>query len=262
MGCKRKCVVDEISLLSREPSFATLGIKTRLQLAAAHLAPMGLSINVLVDREWDHLDLDNLQEPLPESPNADLTYITKGHSIENYWFTEKAVISYLKLHYGGVLRGEFFEALASRFVAMLKLAVAFSLAARKLQAITQVGGLVRHVHVDWANQEYVANAALSTAAGGRGIQVDLATETLGQLRRRDLGGLSQDALRWLCHGHLGEQVIRACAANLASEMGYEKLVDPIERGFQEIKLAHDADWLAKQDKTATTPLDRLVNWAA
>lgn len=260
-GKTRQCVIDEISIVSREATFAGLGNRERVLRAGAQIATQSPKMKCLVDREWDGLDLANLKDPHPPIPAPAWGHMTHGHSIENYWFTESAACSYLKMAYGAELPGEYFNEFSSRFEAMLRVAAAFSLATQRLSLITTSGQLLRHEHVQWITGEYLPTGLLAAAGAARGMTVDLSAEILSEFRRPDFQQLSIESLQWLCHGHLGDQMLRSCAANLAKEFGNEGIARAIERGFYATKLAHDADWLARSTPSKAAPLDDLVVWA-
>lgn len=262
-GKARQCVVDEVSLLAREGTFAGLGHRQRVINTGMHFANVASNVKCLVDREWDGVNLQNLQDPHPLMPTQVWGEVTHGHSIENYWFTATAACSFLKMQYGAELQGNYFTELVQRFEAMLRIAAAFSLVAKRLNVITTCQkGLLKAEHVVWSNNGYEPTNALVAAGTGRGIAADLKIETLQELSRADLAALSGPSIQWICHGHLGEQMLRACAANLALEFGSSDIASAIERGFQDAKLAHDADWLAAEHAPLPAPLDQLVAWAS
>lgn len=261
-GVPQQCLVDDASLLSREATFAGLGNKERVERIAVQLAAYSQKMNWLVDREWEGIDLTSLSDPVPDLLPTAWGHRTKGHSIENYWLHADALTNYLKMTHGADLPAEYFLTIPQRFAAMLRIATAFSLAARRLRVITCCMQLVRASHVEWSGTEYVPTPALGQAAAQRGVAVDLTAETLSELQRADVKALTVGALRWLCHGHLGEEMLRACAASLAIENGMGVVVsDRIERGFHTVKLAHDADWLTRIDAEQIEPLDQLIQWA-
>lgn len=261
-GASCQCVIDDASILNREKSFTSLGNKEKVEQTAVQLSALSSKINWLVDREWEGVDLSSLPDPVPSMTPLAWGYRTKGHSIENYWLCADALNAYLKMFYGSELPAEFFVAISFRFAAMLRIATGFSLAARRLHIIKSCMGLARADHVQWTGTEYLPLIGFTQALTQRNVAIDMMNETLTELRRSDVQTLSGEALRWICHGHLGEEVIRACTANLAMEYGLgSTMKDQIERGFYAVKLAHDADWLARTDGSQCKPLGELIQWA-
>ncbi|MDA8446670.1 DUF4435 domain-containing protein [Paracidovorax valerianellae] len=260
-GKERQCVIDEVSLISRERSFSGLGNRTRVINTGVHFSNLTSNLKCLVDREWDGVNLVTLQNPHPPIATPSWGHMTHGHSIENYWFTASAACSFLKMHYGSNLQAQFFVELLQRFESMLRISVAFSLAAKRLNLITTCQkGLLKASHVIWLGNAYQPTSDLALAGKNRGIAFDLQVETQAELSRADLMALNASDMQWICHGHLGEQMLRACAANLATEFSNEEIAVDIERGFQEIKLAHDANWLAT-NALSSSPLNCLTDWA-
>jgi len=261
-GGSEKCVVDDVSMLGREIDFGGLGNKARVERTASVFVNFSSKFNWLVDREWDDIDLMKIPNPIPCPVAKDWGHRTYGHSIENYWFGSDALIAYLKMLHAVDLPSEYFVVLPNRFLFMLRIAAAFSIAASKLRIITSCGGMVGADSVEWLNSEYVPSSKLGCVAAKRGIVEDLTAAIMVELRRPDIRGLAIDSLRWLCHGHLGEEMLRICAANLAAEIGVNSLVvDKIARGFKSEKLAHDADWLVRTGVRNIDPFNKMIEWA-
>lgn len=260
-GLRRQCVVDDVSILVRESTFTGLGNRDRVMGVANSICAQEPKLKCLIDREWDGIDLRNLSDPLPQMAPPAWGHITMGHSIENYWFSISAATSYLKMHFGADLTGDYFDELAKRFESMLRLAAGFSLAAQRLQVIRASNHLINRALITWSEGRYSTLPALAAVAGARGITSDLHSETCAELSRDDMAALSLESIQWLCHGHLGDQVLRACAANLAVEIGIPEVAEGIERGFVSSKLSHDADFLARSFPASVNPIDDLIFWA-
>jgi hypothetical protein len=96
----------------------------------------------------------------------------------------------------------------------------------------------------------------------RGVMIDIASAINAELQKHSLLSASPEVLQWICHGHLGEEMIRACAANLASEHGALALtVEQVERGRRVEKQLSDAEFVAQLEENAVHPLKTLVSWA-
>lgn len=253
-------VIDEVGIVSSD-TLSGKGCKEKVEIVAAALTPMARKVNWLVDREWEGVDLNNLPQTISELPDAGWGHRTKGHSIENYWLTEHALADYLKVFYGAQLPAQYFIELKTRFAAILQLATAYSFVAQRYGAITKCSGAISASHISWNGTHYVVSAAFNVVMASRQISNDIATEICNELQKVFLQGLPTSSLQWLCHGHLGEEMIRACSANLAAGHGCDpKVVENIERGFRQEKAAHHADWLAKNQGHSVEPLDRLLEW--
>lgn len=252
------CVVDECDLVS-DPSLSGLGCRQKVETIALHVGPGTGRLNWLVDREWDGVDLTN---PTAFTMLSAMAYgvRTKGHSIENYWLREDALVRYLKMFHGAELSAAFFEQLAERFESMLRIAVAYSVAAMRLGLLTRCLALIRSVDLAWNVDHYDVLGTLNASLVSRGVAVDLAAAVAAE--HVNFAGVPCATLTWLCHGHLGEEVVRACAAALAASLGCSpKVAGQIERGRRADKLSHDADFLSHADEAAIEPLGTLLDWA-
>lgn len=260
-GREFPCVVDE-STMVKDPKLAGKGSKEKVELIAGAIgAGNDARFNWIVDREWEGIDTD---KPEDFAPLADSSWglRTKGHSIENYWLRLDALRKYLHLVFGDVLSVSFFAALETRFEKMLQLAAAYSFSAKHCNIITRCNEAISRRDVEWTGAEYVMLSSFSICMASRGVTVDMAAKVDAYLRKESLQRASRDALQWICHGHLGEQMIRACAANLAAEHGSPaNTVEQVERGQRSEKLLSDAEFVARLDDRAVHPLGNLLTWA-
>jgi hypothetical protein len=255
------CVIDECSLVKSDTSFAGRGAREKVEVIAASLGHLSGQLNWLVDREWEGLDVDH-PATFVELPSSAWGIKTKGHSIENYWLNDQILSAYLRMFLGAELPAIFFAALTERFESILRLAAAYSFTARRLSAIQRSLGVVKSTHVAWTGVRYEPNASMSPDIAARGVVADFFTELVTELNKPSLQTAPCAILQWLCHGHLGEEMIRACAANMASSFGATPpIVERIERGAQAEKLSHAADCLAMLDATDIEPLHALIDWA-
>jgi hypothetical protein len=258
---KVNCLIDEISIISDE-MLSGKGSKEKIELAAAHLKSLATKLNWLVDREWEGIDLDNPPKEQVTPLTSEWGIRTKGHSIENYWFHEHVFAAYLKMFYGDVLKGEFFCALSNRYSDILRLATAYSFTAKRLGLIKKCQGAIRAIDVQWTKNRYSVLASLNATLAIRQVTADVAVQVVNELSKESISTASPAVLQWLCHGHLGEEMVRACVANLAMEWGSStETALAIERGEKHHKLSHHADCLATSGNECVEPLYRLVNWA-
>lgn len=164
--------------------------------------------------------------------------------------------------HGSSLPVEYFIELDTRFEAILRLANAYSLTAKDNFLIKRCTGLVTSNFIVWNEGRYAVSSALNEALLLRGVAIDFVNEVVLELEKPTFHRLPNSALRWLCHGHLGEEIIWCCAANLAR--GYtsdQQIIEAIERGFRNEKQAHHADMLARQPIEHLEPLDGLIKWS-
>lgn len=255
------CVVDEVELIS-DPALAGIGSKQRVEIVAGKLAHLSDKLNWLVDREWEGLDIDNPPQRFSMLPAGKWGKRTKGHSIENYWLWEPLLSAYLQMFLGDELGADYFLTLAQRFDAMLRLAAAYSFTLKRLSLLSRCIGAIRASDINWTGSQYIVLTGLNTTLCQRNVTVDVVAEVNAELAKQSVQATSPTVLQWMSHGHLGEEVVRSCAANLAVANGRPQLVvERIERGARAEKLAHDATFLGSLDEDRVEPLCHLVTWA-
>jgi hypothetical protein len=260
-GREFSCVVDESAMI-KDPQVAGMGAKQKIEhIASVFRARNGARFNWIVDREWEGIDIDKPHEfaVLADSPSG---MRTKGHSIENYWMRHDALSRYLRMFFGDILPVAFFHSLEARFDKILQLAAAYSFCAKHCNIITRCSAVVGVQDVKWTGDKYVLLPAFSTRMAARGVTVDMTAEVNAQLQKDSLRAAPRDVLQWMCHGHLGEEMIRTCAAHLATEHGLQtRDVEQVERGRRTEKLMADADFLSGLEDGAVHPLGDLLTWA-
>lgn len=261
VGRDLPCVVDDCAMVN-DLQLAGMGAKQKVErIAGAIDAGNAGRFNWIVDREWDGIDVDRPNEFAAfTQPSFGLR--TKGHSIENYWLRLDALSQYLRFFFGDILSVAFFHDLEARFDRMLQLAAAYSFCAKYCNIITRCVGVVDVQDVKWTGAEYIMQQAFSEKMAGRGVTVDTASEVNAKVRNDSLRSASREVLQWMCHGHLGEEMIRTCAAHLASEHGLRAHdVEQVERGRRAEKLLADANFLSTLEDGAVHPLGELLAWA-
>jgi hypothetical protein len=239
-----------------------MGAKQKVEhIASVISAGSQARFNWIVDREWEGIDIDKPHEfaVLVDPPPG---MRTKGHSIENYWLRVDALSKYLRFFFGDILPVAFFNDLEVRFDKILRLAAAYSFCAKHCNIIKRCGAAVSVQDVEWTGDKYVMLPAFSARMATRGVTFDTATEVNTQLQKESLRAAPRDVLQWMCHGHLGEEMIRSCAAHLATEHGLPTQdVEQVERGRRTEKLMADADFLSGLEDGAVHPLGELLAWA-
>lgn len=221
-------------------------------------------LGVLYDREWDGLNVElQLAEtwvaPSQESPY----FVTTGHSVENYFFKLDGIESYLRHHFYAALDQSFFNALRERFHSIMAFAVTYSLAVRRIGAITRSGGLISCRHVRWVDNRYLFEAGFFQELAARGVAIPDEYDALSN-QNIDINiamHVEVEPGRWLCHGHLGEEAIWACIASMGGEFGLTaELQRNVERGYKDVRLNHAIDHLSRRPLAECAPLDEVIGW--
>jgi hypothetical protein len=260
-GREFPCLVDESELIN-DPELGGMGAKQKVEhIADVMGAASNARFNWIVDREWEGMDIDKPHEfaALNNPPSG---MRTKGHSIENYWLRHDALSKYLRFFFGDILPVRFFNALEVRFDTMLRLAAAYSFCAKHCNIIKRCGGAASVEDVEWTGDKYAMLPPFTARMATRGVTLDIAAEVNTQLQKESLRAAPRDVLQWMCHGHLGEEMIRSCAAHLAAEHGLPaQQIEQIERGRRAEKLMADADFLSGLEDGAVHPLGELLAWA-
>ncbi|SIQ20970.1 DUF4435 domain-containing protein [Aquipseudomonas alcaligenes] len=250
-------LIDEISIISDE-NLAGLGNREKLLATAEALKTNREKIKFLADREWDNIDINTINEN-SFCQNSDVIFLTKGHSIENYWFDADALANFLLHTHAASINEEYLEEIHVRFHQMLIFSASYSLAAKEFSCITKCGGMISADDIEWTGASYKAKDSLQQKAVQRTI-TDNIPEKIDSTKSQ-IEQIAPDLLRWICHGHLGEEAIRSCAANLAIEKGLAVVTaKAIERGHQREKLLHDASYISDFDQARIEPLGEILNW--
>lgn len=263
-GVLSKCSVDQVEVVS-DAALANLGNKARVLHVVGALPPLLPDVSdrmtYLVDREWEGVNLEPLPQTHTALPQSQWGFRTKGHSIENYALSRETLAQFYKMYFAASLPAEFFVQLAARFSEMLRLSLAVSLVARSEQISGRCEGLFRASDFNWSGVRYELLPSINAKLTARGCQVDLQGLSLMSLTRADVSSATEDVMRWLCHGHLATQVIRACAGSIARELGGgDGVVADVETGRKQDKINHDAHVMASWSAAEIEPLSQLVSW--
>ncbi|WP_122745527.1 DUF4435 domain-containing protein [Pseudomonas viridiflava] len=211
----------------------------------------------LVDREWDGLNAESFEyEPIHY---PDHVFVTRGHSIENYWFTPESLIEFMIHTHSAIVREGFLRRVHSHYISILQFSAAYSLACRDLSIIARATDMLSSEDIVLNDETFTASACLDDKISARGRSCNLheATNMLLSVTRQ----FERDKLQWVCHGHLGEQAIRACIGSLARSEGYDSAsVESIEYGFKVEKFKLDSDHVAQLPEELTTPLNVVLGW--
>ena len=250
---------DEVSGLGKKAI-----IKSVLSALSETPATVAQKFGTLVDREWDGLTLDmDLQNPWNAPIQGSPNFITVGHSVENYFFRLSPIEAFLKQFFSDRLDQIFFNDLMDRFHSIIGFAVVYSLGMRHIGAISRADRIINRRLVEWHGDRYISTSALNSSLIARGVNaaqnvylfINSAVATyLDRFTHSEPG-------HWLCHGHLGEQAIWACVANLAEEHAVPgDVAMQIERGLADVRFRHCVDYLCRQTAHLSAPLDSAVDW--
>jgi hypothetical protein len=266
-------VIDGAAMLQddSDPALCGKGNKAKV-LALLNLAAndhrvqkvIAGKLGTLVDREWDGLNVGRefLDPWVPPTQNAP-HFQTVGHSMENYFFTCEAFKGWLLQSYPEYVDHGFLSAIESRFVAMIALASAWSMKIRDIQAISKAEGLINRKLLKWNNSAYELDINFGALLSGRNIvvppnfvsEVNMRTKSYLETFDTYTPGI------WLCHGHLGEEMLWSCIANLAEEIQVDqRALQTIERGNSKIRFRCLVDFLAREKLSDATPLREAVEW--
>lgn len=251
-------MIDEVSIVSDEEKLSRVGSRDKVLLIAQEFAAEKDKLICLVDREWDGVNFESIENSSFDQ-SMDCALLTRGHSIENYWFNSSALISFLMQNNSSDLSLQYLEGLKERFEEILYFAASFSLAAKDASVINRCSDLITASDVEWVGGSFIAKDAFSVKLGLRGVSVDMLS--LMSEKALYVRSLPKGLLQWICHGHLGEEAIRACSASIAVEYGVNAtVVNSIERGNRQGKLQHDASYIASCDIGQLEPLGQILSW--
>lgn len=251
-------LIDDASMINDAVKLAGKGNKEKLLDVSEAFGETSNQFKYLADREWEGWNFTapmTQDEPRPRNTGL----LTKGHSIENYWFLESALAAYLKTAHPEHLTADFFQKLNTRFDEILRFAASYSLAVKDAQAITRCNALLSEIHILWDGDTYVLLDSFQDYLRTRGNEQQI--YELWKERHLLLSTAGADTLQWLCHGHLGEEAIRCCTASLAKEFGVSRAtLCAIERGSKSEKMAHDASHIAQLPQELIEPIGQLITW--
>lgn len=258
-GSQGRYVIDEAELIKDEELYG-YGHKAKVLAIAETLESMPEKFNWLVDREWDGINLNERPIKYEHAEPQGRGFRTKGHSIENYWFDQEIYENYLRQNYGGELPRNFFMDIRESFNSAIVLAAAFSLVAYRSSLITKCSDCIKADHIHHDGTAFSITGGFDDSLARRAAQEKISDQVNQEARR--LGDEPSEIVRWISHGHLGEEMLRACIAYIAkrhtANMG---IIEAIERGNKTAKLAHDSDQIAQLAPEKVEPLWDLVQWA-
>lgn len=250
--------IDDVSIISHDGELSRLGNRNKVMHISEKLSLKNEKLGCLVDREWDLVNFENLDD-LEFPPNTERYFFTKGHSIENYWFSADAVISFLQHSVPANINAEFLNDLNKNFPRIIVFSAAYSIASKDGAVITRSDDLIEYSDIDYDAAGFALLSSYNRKLEGRGSDFDAAAACNAKVT--ELNARNPEMLKWICHGHLGEQAIRACVARLAMVHGVDpQVLREIERGDKLGKFKHDSKHITGYSSAAVDPLDKLLQW--
>jgi hypothetical protein len=262
--------VDPVCMISDDDLFG-LGNKEKIARILGRISEspelqnaLTEKLGSLIDREWDGLVVDlqiegDWTEPAQISPH----FTTVGHSVENYFFRSSAFESYLRAFHAENISARYTLDFHNNFNAAVGLANAYSLVLRKYGLITRGDGLISRQFIVWNGSRYGINSEITSAYAGRKVEfpAELVTMVNDNVELYFGRHPAVEPGRWLCHGHLGEQIIWACAAHLAEHHGMPReICEKIERGSKDVKFKFFSDYVTRESLDSSAPLRTAVEW--
>jgi len=256
-------VVDSTEVI-KEPGGH--GARQIVEMAYARAAAEGLSLGALVDREYREFDLrpDLVDRLVGHHTEAAALFWTRGHSIENYFFVEHAVLAFLTLQFSHVVNAASRAALSSTLPSVLTWCCAISLAARELAVIGRCEGLVGPDH--WFGNPPTLSfdvSALTAGLQSRGASVD--AEKFDRLVQEYLaiaGRVDGPTIRWAIHGNIGQDMLWAGVARIIQPWcrGAEDH-EQIGSGHNDLKVRVSAqEWVERVESGDEEEPAALIAW--
>lgn len=265
--------VDGAAMLqdSSDPALHGKGNKAKI-LALLNLVASDSRVQValtnklgtVTDREWDGIVagrefLDPWTPPNQSPPH----FRTVGHSMENYFFTSEAFKAWLLQSFAEHVSSQFLLEVEHRFISMIALASTWSIGIRDACAIQRAAGLISRDMLKWDNGCYQFNASVNAKLAQRQINVpaNFITKINSEAKSYAATHNANVPGVWLCHGHLGEEILWSCIAHLAGEMQISpNALNAIERGNLELRFRCLVDFVTREKLADADPLRDAVEW--
>lgn len=192
---------------------------------------------------------------------------TRGHSIENYFFTEEYYTQYLTFAHPEALNDKAFELVRLHFDDILCWAARIGLAAHVNQLISKLNGVFSRTTWKLATSGGVEPdlSAIKQELISRGV----ATNTADSFEKEVISQRSNTALtpgaplvRWINHGHIGFSATWTAIGRLVEAAGVSiDTAETVARGEQIIKERYLSErWAAKASAGKDEHPDRFVRF--
>ncbi|MEA9607523.1 hypothetical protein QY702_13985 [Xanthomonas campestris pv. plantaginis] len=244
-----------------------LKVREEVAILSADFPRLIEILAILTDREWDGLSQDErrLSETWCAPEQFDNNFTTLGHSIENYSFRKTHVIQFLKLNFSDILSPGMLRLVEESFPAILVSAACISV-------IYQKEGLLRRAQNVLNSSSFVVRDGgfwLDESVAGilmdRGVSAYVADSVIAktnQLVTEHLAALSvSETLRWLPHGHAGEDAIWSCIAACLKSTGVpESACERIIGTVRSQGPKFFAHLISQDEREDVYPLRDVVDW--
>ena len=240
-------------------------IRSEAILLASHFPRILDVLATLTDREWDAIYLPQPITQIAWSPptQSACAFTTFGHSIENYSFHHEFVTEFIKCFWPDLVSPALISEIVNAFQLMLIFATALSLEMRSLSCISKFGGAMKPSLIEITNNRiYLAQNFVSICSERRipffasrlpefNASLDVEYNSVEDL----------EFLKWLPHGHIGEEILWAAVARVCLNSGFpEERVKDVAFGYKKDKMRFCANWLSKKEPQLRPPLDEIVTW--
>lgn len=264
-------VIDHAGILE-DPVLSGLGNRARVlhvQGSADHLSASVPKISAvlatLTDREWDGVAFNAyVPDPQWQAPTqTENRFSTQGHSIENYQFDAECAKEYLKYSFAESVNAQILAAVEERFPAILVLATVLTLKVRDDACLSRSGGLIDVSHLVYQDERYYLDATFGVPCTER--QFGSAATIVADVNQGIDGAWEQlhslESLRWLPHGHFGDEIVWIGVAHAALSAGISPEVSSeIAHGRKKDRERFKAQWLSKAEAAKRVPLDVALEW--
>lgn len=259
-------IFDDKLMQGQGAKAKVLYVQTEARKLIPKFAKLSTSLAYLTDREWDGLPGDPvaLVSAWQEPPQVSSSFVTIGHSIENYHFHADCFVEYLRFGFSEHFSCDLEQRVRELFPSAIALAGAVSCAARDVQCINRLSGLLGSTHIELhaSGRFYLANGAVApiqTRCGIDALNFVAGINAAVDSHWADLSSNSNS--RWVLHGHVGSEVLWACIGLAATKAGAPSDVgEQIARGFQLERRRCWLTWLARVNPEYRIPLDHAVDW--
>lgn len=263
-------LVDDASILKCEETSGR-GNKDKVLLVRNKINEMSKidnkikeKIASMVDREWDGMK-KNSEYGLfewSEPAQGGNEFSTYGHSIENYNFNIEYVVGYIKYMHASIITKNLFDEIYDNFHKIILLAVVVSHELSKYGCFGKCDRVLDLFSIDRC-ENFLINASLVEKLKNRGVLIDDAfiKNVNTFIENNCTNILSIERLRWVAHGHVGQDIIWACVGRIALDCGisHDDAVC-ISRGNKTEKFRFFSEWLSKLPNEKRIPFDDVVDW--
>lgn len=259
-------IIDDDSLRGKGAKDKVLYVMAEINRLTQKFPKLSSVFANLVDREWDDLSAEPkmaVEGWMPPQQSA-TSFVTIGHSIENYHFHPDCFVDYLRFRFAEHFSLELEGAVRRLFANAVALAGAVSCQARDIQCLSRLTGLIGSAHIELtpADTFYLSNDLVRPLETRCGIDATAFVAEVNSAVDSHWTALSKHGdSRWVLHGHVGSEVIWACVGRAAISEGVsEEVGEQIARGFQSERQRCLLTWLSRVSPELRHPLDKAVDW--